>query len=63
MHLIFVKERKHEVHITLEIKEYVIPKVVKSKLIKLSKKVKPTLIVVKYSEVISSKFKVVKFIV
>jgi len=51
------------VYINLEVKEYITPKVIKSKLTQLSKKVQSTLIVIKYNDIISYKFKAVKFIV
>jgi len=59
---ISIKVVKHEVHIILEVKEYVIPIVCKSKLIQLSSVNKLTLIIVSYSKDIPSKFKAVKFI-
>ncbi len=62
VHLTFVRVNKYEVHVILKVKEYIIPKVVENKSIKLSSKDQPTLIVVKCSKVISSKFKAVKFI-
>ncbi len=60
MHLILIS-RECEVHITFENKEYITSTVKKNKLTKLSKAGELILIRVKYSKVISSKFKVVKF--
>ncbi len=53
--------RKHKVHVTLEDKDYVIPVACKSSLTKSSSISNPTLIVNKYNNIISSKFKAIKF--
>ncbi len=54
--------RKYKVHITSEDKDYTIPVVCKSSLIQSSSISNPTLVVNKCNNVISNKFKVVKFI-
>ncbi len=53
--------RKCEVHITPEVKDYTTLVVCKSNLTNFSSINNPTLIVSKYSNIISSKFKIVKF--
>ncbi len=63
VHLILIKVSKCKVHVISEVKEYIIPVVIKSKLIKLNSIDKLTLIVEKCSEVIPNKFKAIKFIV
>jgi len=54
--------RKRKVHITLEVKNYATLIVYKSSLTNSNNVSNPTLIVSKCSDVISSKFKVIKFI-
>ncbi len=61
MHLTLVS-RKREVHITPEVKDYATSVVSKNNLTDFSSVSNPTLIVSKYSDVIPSKFKVIKFI-
>ncbi len=61
MHLTFIS-RKCEVHVISENKEYVISIVYKSKLIQLNSVSKPTFVINKYSIIIPSKFKAMKFI-
>ena len=53
--------KKCKVYITPEVKDYVISVVSKSKLIKSSNINNPILVVSKYSDIIPSKFKAVKF--
>ncbi len=53
--------KKCEVHITLEVKDYAIPVISKSSLIKSSSVSNLILVFSKCSNVISSKFKAVKF--
>ena len=53
--------KKRDVHVTSENKEYIIPVVCKSKLIKSSSISSSILVVSKYSNVIPNKFKVIKF--
>ncbi len=53
--------RKYKMHITPKVKDYIIPVVCKNGLINFRSISNPTLIVSKYSNVIPSKFKVVKF--
>ncbi len=48
-------------YVTPKIREYVIPGVIRSKLIKISKGVQLIFVRVKYSKIILNKFKVVKF--
>ena len=54
---------KHKVQVTPKVKEYIIFKVVKSKLTKFSSEDKLTFEIVKYNEIIHYKFKTMKFIV
>ena len=61
MHLTLIS-RKCEVYITPEVKDYAIPVVSKNSLTNFSSISNLTLIVNKYSDIISSKIKVVKFI-
>jgi len=60
VHSILVS-RKHKVHITSKVKDYVIPVVYKNSLTDFSSVSNLTLVVSKYSDVIPSKFKVIKF--
>ena len=53
--------RKREVFVTSEVRNYVILVVCKNSLTNFSSKSNPTLVVSKYSNVISYKFKAVKF--
>ncbi len=53
--------RKHEMHITPEVKDYTNPVVCKNSLTDFSSVSNPTFIISKYSNVISCKFKAVKF--
>jgi len=61
VHLTLIS-KKHEVHVISEIKDYATPVVSKSSLTQSSSISNPTLVISKYSDVISSKFKAVKFI-
>ena len=53
--------RKREVLVTLEVRDYATPVVCENSLTDLSSESNPTLVVSKCSDVISCKFKVVKF--
>ena len=53
--------RKHEVHVTLKVKDYATPIISKSKLIESSNISDLTFVVNKCNDIISSKFKAVKF--
>jgi len=53
--------RKQEVLITLEVRDYATPVVCKNSLTDFSSVNNPTFIVSKYSDIISCKFKAVKF--
>ncbi len=55
--------KKCEVYITPEIKDYTTPEVCKNSLIDFSSVSNPILVVSKSSDVISSKFKAVKFMI
>ncbi len=61
VYLILIRVSKCEVHVISKVKEYIIPEVVKSKLIKLNSISKLTLVIVSCSKNILSKFKAVKF--
>jgi len=62
VHLTLIRVSKYKVHIISEEKEYIIPEVVESKLIKSSKKIQSTLIKIKCNKLIPCKFKIMKFI-
>jgi len=61
MHLTSVREIKREVHITLKVKNYATSVVCKNSLTNYSSVSNLTLVVSKCSDIISSKFKAVKF--
>ncbi len=63
VHLILVREVKREVYVTLEVKNYIIPVVCKNSLTDFSSVSNPTLVISKCSDIISCKFKVVKFMI
>ncbi len=54
--------RKCEIYVITEDKKYIIPVIYKSKLTKSSNISQPTLIISKCNQIISSKFKAIKFI-
>jgi len=58
----FVRKVKHEMHITSEVKDYAILVDSKNSLTDFNSISNPTLIVSKYNNIISSKFKAIKFI-
>ena len=60
MHSILIS-KKCEVHVTSEVKDYATPVVCKISLTNFSSVSNPTLVVSKCSNIISSKFKAVKF--
>jgi len=62
VHSILVN-RKHEMHVISEVRDYTTPVVCKNSLIDFSSISNPTLIVSKCSDIISCKFKTVKFII
>ncbi len=55
--------RKWEVLVTLEVRDYATPVVYKNSLTNFSSVSNPTFVVSKYSDIISCKFKVVKFMI
>ena len=63
VHSILVREVKCEVHVISEVKDYATPIVCKNSLTDFSSVSNPTLVVSKCSDVISCKFKAVKFMI
>jgi len=61
MHSTLVSEVKCKVYVTPEVKDYVTPVVYKNSLTNFSSISNPILVINKYSDVILSKFKAVKF--
>ena len=58
-----LEDSKREVLVTSEVKDYATPVVCKNSLTNLSSESNPTLVVSKCSDVISCKFKAVKFMI